>query len=138
MKITETRTSSKRARLNDSSCNHQVCLKIAKKICKKDLHRERSEKIEDRELRATFGCELNIAVLLWKMLNEYNLVPEGGSIHHLIWAFMFMKIYGKETTMKSLAGGYDAKTIVKLNCKFIESIADLSPILVSNLTISHI
>ena len=72
------------------------------------------------------------------MMNEYNLVSERGSIYHLMWELIFMKIYETEITMKSLSGGYDAKTIRKWNFKFIKSIADLSPILVRNLTISHI
>ena len=51
---------------------------------------------------------------------------------------MFMNIYGTETTMKSLTDEYDTNTTRKWKFKFIESIADLSPTLVSNLTISHI
>ena len=72
------------------------------------------------------------------MMNEYNLVSERGSIYHLMWELIFMKIYETEITMKSLSGGYDAKTIRKWNFKFIESITDLSPMLVSNWILSHI
>ena len=112
MEITETRANFKRARLNDSSVNHLILLKIAGEIWKKDLDKARSKKIENREFRATFGCGFNISVLLWEMLNEYNLVPEGGNIHHLMWVLMFIKNYGTETPMKYLAGGMMVKRFV--------------------------
>ena len=43
IEVTETRASSKRARLNDASVSHLVCLKIARKIWKKDPDKIRSE-----------------------------------------------------------------------------------------------
>ena len=78
-----------------------------------------------------FGCGALVALSLFGMLVTTSFLPEGGSLEHLMWTLMFMKVYGKERTRKVLTGGGDPQTFCKRVCLFIQDIALLEPMLVS-------
>ena len=52
------------------------------------------------------------------------------SIIHMMWALMFLKMYGKESAMSSMAG-VDKKTYRKWVWIFVFIIADLEALVVS-------
>ena len=91
----------------------------------------KSESTEDRGFREFFGCGLSVAGEVWDMLQRYNILPEGGMPSHFLWALMFMKIYGKEKNLCTLAGGVDKKTYRKWVWKLLTAIADLESQVVS-------
>ena len=62
-----------------------------------------------------------------------NYLPEGGTIEHLLWALMFMKIYPKRKAMSVLCGGVDKDTWAKWVFIFLDAIACLEPCVVSPL-----
>ena len=107
-------------------------LKITRAIWQKDTTTARSTLTEDRDFRELFGCGALIAIMLWQMLIEFLFLPEGGSMEHFLWSLMLMKVYGKERTLCSLAGGVDPKTFRKWTWQFISAIADLESRVVSS------
>ena len=86
---------------------------------------------EDRDFREFFGCPLSVAGEVWDMLRRKGLLPENRLPCHLLWALMFMKIYGKEKTLCTLAGGIDKKMFRKWAWLFIIAMADLESSVVS-------
>ena len=61
---------------------------------------------EDDDFQAHFGCCVGVFLLLWGMLRTTDLVPAGGTFEHSLWTLMFMKIYGGQKPLCSLAGGW--------------------------------
>jgi len=60
------------------------------------------------------------------MLDPYNAVPEKGVVpEHLLWALMFMKVYGKESMHCTMAGAVDEKTFRKWVWIFVLEISYL-------------
>ena len=100
-------------------------LEHAREIWGRDKAIARSTQIEDREFREMFGCGVGVAVSCWEKLVEKNLVPDKGSSRHLLWALMFLKVYGKECTMCKLAGVKDPKTFRYQVWIFNPAIAEL-------------
>jgi len=68
---------------------------------------------EDRDFRETFGCGPFAVLEAWKKLNEFDLLPEGGTIKNMLWALCFCKMHTKTKAMCTLWGGTDAKTLHK-------------------------
>ena len=70
------------------------------------------------------------------MLSEYDLVPEGGKIVHILWTLHFFRAYPKEGHACAIAGGsggaVDPKTHRKFVWAFIYAIADAESIVVSH------
>ena len=87
---------------------------------------------EDRDFREFFGCGLSVASEVWDMLKKEDVLPQDGLTCHLLWALMFMKIYGKEKNLCTLAGGVDKKTFRKWAWLFVIAIANLESSVVSN------
>ena len=87
---------------------------------------------EDRDFRELFGCPLSVAGEVWDMLRNKILLPENGMPYHLLWALMFMKVYGKEKTLCILAGRIDKKTFRKWAWLFVIAMAGLESSVVSN------
>ena len=58
-----------------------------------------------------FGCDCFVVSKTYAYLLSINLFPEvrGGILINSLRALMFMKIYGKERNLCSLAGGVDKK-----------------------------
>jgi hypothetical protein len=101
----------------------------AKIIMHADPFKEHAPTEFNKAFRALFGCGDNVALLLWKELNKRHLLPEGGTMTHLLWTLMFLKVYPSDSTMKTLAGA-DNKTIRKWLSHFIPAISSLALFLV--------
>lgn len=108
----------------------QTFLQIARAMWHKDTTKVRSTLTEDRDFREFFGCGLLIAHKLWKMM-EGEFLPAGATIFEFLYTLMFMKVYGKEGTMCSLAGGIHPQTFRKWTWDIIDSIANLESMVVS-------
>ena len=93
-------------------------------------HGVRAVQDEERKFRGFFGCGVVTAFNLWCLLMKFDLVPRSGRLQHMLWALMFMKLYGNEQTMSALAG-VDAKTLRKHMKRFAEAISYLEPMVVS-------
>ena len=69
-----------------------------------------STQTEDTEFHATFGCGILVFLSLWSTLKTADLLPDGGTIDHLLWTLLFLKAYSNQKALCSLAGGVDATT----------------------------
>ena len=81
---------------------------------------------------AHFGTTLQICKKLWKMLDPCNQIHKKAKLKHLLWALVFMKIYGTETVLSSLVG-VSEKIFRKWVWLFIEAISYLKSEVVSYL-----
>jgi hypothetical protein len=59
-----------------------------------------------------FGCSPEMAAEIWHCIksNEGDNLRSGAQPFHLLWAFLFMKIYANECTLCAMVGGVDEKT----------------------------
>ncbi|KAG7366458.1 hypothetical protein IV203_029128 [Nitzschia inconspicua] len=87
-----------------------------------DPFKEIAPKEEDRHFRALFGCSPDVSLILWYKLLRNDLVPDKGTILHMLWTLMYCKIYPKWTTMKKLTSA-DPKTLRHWIGLFRDSIA---------------
>ena len=94
-----------------------------------DTTKVRSTLTEVRDFREFFCCGLLIAHELWKMLVD-EFLPAGATIAQFLYTLMFMKVYGKERTMCSLAGGIGPKIFRKWTWDIIDAIANLESMVV--------
>lgn len=93
---------------------------------------------EDRRFRSTFGCSVDVCIAAWNKMIQLDLLPEGDtpstSFRHYLWALAFLKLYPEnETTMCSILGGIDAKTMRKWVWPYIGSMYELKYYVVSNI-----
>ena len=93
---------------------------------------------EDRRFRSTFGCSAEVCITAWNKMIQLGLLPEGdtpsASFNHYLWALAFLKLYPEnETTMCSILGGIDAKTMRKWVWPYIGSMFELKYDVVSNI-----
>jgi hypothetical protein len=109
----------------------QDLLRLARVIWSRDPDKVRTTQTEDRDFRELFGCGVLVALSLWGLLLTTDLLPEDGTLEHLLWTLMFMKVYAKQKTMCSLCGGIDPQTLKKWTELFIEAISYLEPMVVS-------
>jgi hypothetical protein len=107
----ETQQESQRKRHRSTRPILQDVLNTARVIWSREPGNVRSTQTEDRDFREMFGCGAIVALSVFSMLVTTCYLPEGGSLEHLLWTLMFMKVYAKERTMSVLAGGVDPKTI---------------------------
>ena len=77
-----------------------------------------------RRFRATFGTNPYVCSKIWRLLHEGGILPRKGKPEHLLWALMFMKLYGSETIHASLTGTNET-TFRKWSWLFVSAIADL-------------
>ena len=56
------------------------------------------------------GCGILVSLSLWSTLEMAYLLPDGGTIDHLLWTLLFLKMYSNQKALCSLAGGVDATT----------------------------
>ena len=110
-----------------------IMLKLARTMWNRDEYKSRSIMTEDRDFREFFGCNILVAFDLWEMLVDDHLVPDEGCIEKFLWSLMFLKVYAKERTMCSLAGGIDPKTFRSWVSKFILAMANLESSVVSTI-----
>ena len=84
---------------------------------------------EDVRFHAFYGAPAIAVLDAWHKLMYHALLPKGGWFFHLLWALMFMKLYGTEPEMCANAGGscgaIDPKTFRKWVWPFIEALAEL-------------
>jgi len=78
----------------------------------------------DRRFGAFFGASIHITYMLWCMLAVEVDGPVGGTIGHLLWSLMFMKLYGTVDAMARICD-CDPGTHRKWTWLFIERIASL-------------
>jgi hypothetical protein len=109
----------------------QDLLRLARIIWSRDPSKARTTQTEDRDFREHFGCGVLVALALWGMLLTTDLLPDDGTLEHLLWTLLFMKTYNKQKTLCSLCGGIDPKTFKNWVELFIESISYLEPMVVS-------
>ena len=108
-----------------------------REIWGRDQNIVRSTMTEDRDFREFFGCGALIALQLWNLLFTTGTIPVGGTLMHLLWTLLFLKVYPQSSVLSRLCGGADPKTIRKhvwgedLDIGFIEAIANLEPFVVS-------
>jgi hypothetical protein len=106
-------------------------LRCARQIWNRDVNTERSLQSEDRDFREFFGCGVLVFLSLWNLLDTTDSIPQKGTIEHLLWTLMFLKVYAKQRTLSALAGGVDPETFRRWCWRFIEAIASLQPYVVS-------
>jgi hypothetical protein len=91
-----------------------------------------------RRFREMFGCCPKIAAAAWNKI-EGNIEWTGLTTYssrstvHLLWALLFLKVYGKEATLSSLVGGVDEKTFRKWVWLYIAALSSLESFVVSNI-----
>jgi hypothetical protein len=71
-------------------------LRYARQIWSWDPDKERSLQTEEIDFREFFGCGVLVCLSLWELLVTNDKVPDGGTIKHLLWTIMFLKVYAKE------------------------------------------
>ena len=107
----------------------------ARFIFGRDPFKEQAPTIEERRFRALFGCSAIVATELWKLLDVYDFIPEGGKLIHMLWALLFVKVYPTEETLVKLCGdpmgNPDKKTTRKWIRLLMEAISYLSEHVVS-------
>lgn len=123
-------------RLRSADFTEEDIMYKARFIFGRDPYKERAPATEDRKFRALFGCSVAVAKVIWDLLNEEDLVPQGGKLIHLLWALLFVKVYPTEETLTSLCGDTtgepERKTVRKWINLFMESISYLTDRVVSN------
>ena len=97
----------------------------------RDECKSRSIMTEDQDFREFFGYNILVAFDLWEMLVDDRLVPGEVCIENFLWSLMFLKVYAKESTMCSLAGGINPKTFSSWVSKFVLAMANLESSVVS-------
>lgn len=85
----------------------------------------KTNQTEIRKFRETFGCSPSIVVQLWAALLKKKLLPEKGSIDHLLTSLLFLKLYPTNSAICVYSGNSSNKTNTKWNWIFIEAIAGL-------------
>ena len=83
-----------------------------------------------RTFRQNFGCSPLVVKLCWRLLLDCTTVTKCAKPVHLLWACLFLKVYGKESTHSSLVRCSD-KTFRNWAWKFVYAISDLEPYVVS-------
>jgi hypothetical protein len=58
-----------------------------------------------------FGCCADVVLILWYKLLRADLIPEKGTMAHLLWILMYVQNYPKWKTMSKLTNGTDPKTL---------------------------
>ena len=82
----------------------------ARIIMERDPFKQRAPCEENRSFRAIFGCDPRIVLKLWNMIISHEILPEGGTLTHLLWTFMYCKTYSKWKTMRRITDT-DPKTL---------------------------
>ena len=90
---------------------------------KKASYRHKSDS-HMRTFKQWFGCSPAVLMKCWLLLVKYNRLESGATPSHLLWACLFLKVYGKESIHAALAG-CDEKTFRKWSWTMIEAIAYL-------------
>ena len=103
----------------------------ARIIMEDDPFKDRAPSGKNRAFCALFGCSPEVAYKLWQNILSFKLLPQGGSITHLLWTLILLKNYPTEDAIRRLTCGADQKTICKWTRQFVTAVAGLEPFLVS-------
>jgi hypothetical protein len=99
-------------------------------------HRVGAATTETRHFREFFRTSVLVIKKAWELLERDSLLPEGGCLKHLLWALHSMKVYPKQSpgclTIGASASAVDPKTHRKWVWAFIDAVANLVDIVVSN------
>ena len=79
--------------------------------------------VAKRRFRALFGVSPVVCAAAWSIAGPQ--LPRGARPKHLLWALMFLKIYGTEHTHAAIAH-VDEKTFRKWSWAILELISNLS------------
>jgi hypothetical protein len=110
----------KRARVAATSLDD--VMHFGRLIMEKDPFKQKAPREEDKAFRALFGCSPVVVLTLWNKLSNADLIPDQGTVTHLLWTLMHCKQYGKWATMKKLANGVDPKTLRKWINQFLYNV----------------
>lgn len=97
----------------------------------------RSTQTEDREFRSLFGIGAIATLAAWYLLRNHDLIPLNGSMVHLLWAMMFLKVYATETVMSRMTHVKDPKTFRHWVWPFISALSDLESRVVSSFGVNY-
>jgi hypothetical protein len=109
---------------------------LAREIQNRASRPVRAASTETRHFREFFGAPIHVVEKVWELIKRESLLPEGGRPKHLLWALHFMKVYPKQSpgcsTVGASAGAVDPKTHRKWVWAFIDAVANLDDVVVSN------
>jgi hypothetical protein len=112
---------------------------LARDIQNRASRRVGAATTETRHFREFFGTSVLVVEKTWELLERDSLLPEGGRPKHLLWALHFMKVYPKQSpgcsAVGASAGAVDPKTHRKWVWAFIDAVANLDDIVVSNYSV---
>ncbi len=66
-----------------------------------------------------YGASCIVVTILWGMLGENVLIPEGGKIIQVLWTFHFFQAYPKQGHTCTIAGGLVGAINPKIHCKYV-------------------
>lgn len=75
-----------------------------------------------RRFTSLFGVSPRVCAIAWDLIRQK--IPRGGEPKHLLWAFLFLKVYYTEAVMRTITG-VDDKTQRKWTWLFIDLLAEL-------------
>jgi hypothetical protein len=88
---------------------------------------------EDRRFRGYFGVSAELALEAWDLMEEIGCLPPSSQLVHYLWALAFMRLYpANDIALSTALGGSDPKTIRKYIWPMIDSIYELSAVVVSS------
>lgn len=90
----------------------------------------------ERQFREMFGFSPKTAATAWNKIEEHMewkglLTYDTRKPENLLWALLFLKLYGKEATLSSLVGGVDEKTFGKWVWLYVSALSSLESFVVS-------
>lgn len=110
-------------------------LRIAKEVQNRSGQKICETGTEDRRFRDYFGCGVHVAILLWTLLDQNELLEENSTIEHMLWTMYFLKCYPREQEGCAAAGdaqkgACDPKTWRKYVWPMIYAMSDLESVVV--------
>lgn len=84
---------------------------------------KRSSILSDRIFRSFFGATPSVCSILWSLLKPQE--RETNDPNHLLWALVFLKVYGTEEVNSSLVGT-TVKTFRKWSLHMVRCISELN------------
>ncbi len=87
--------------------------------------------LESRRFRSLFGVSALVCAKAWNLTGDK--LPLSSSPKHLLWAFLFLKVYGSEHNYRILSGA-DEKTFRKWSWIFVKLKSNLSVVRLNQLS----
>lgn len=79
----------------------------------------RAKVVENQLFKEYFGVSATAALIVWKLLEEHNLIPKEGKFKHLLWTLVFLKVYVKQGPVCSLVGRTKGVVNPRTFCKWV-------------------